>query len=658
MACKEGCCEAEEPNEKRELISHIVTLCVGIVFLIIAFTLSYVDPLYEEIEWSLFSDSAFYSSYSFVAFIFYTIGYLYLATDLVKGMVEECKEHNYINEFTLMFVATLGAYCICEFPEAMLVVIFNTVGEMLEDYATGKSRQSISKLVNSMPLYAHLVGEDGKTTDVDPSEVKIGSLLEIRPGEKIAIDGKIVKGSTSLDLSSLDGESLPKDAATGDAVYSGSVNLTSAITIETVKEFKDSTLSMIMSLVEDEESKKAKSEKFITKFAKFYTPSVVLIAVIVFLAGFGSCGFVWAEGGEEWLYRALSILLIACQCALVISVPISFFAGIGSASKSGILIKGSSSLESLASAKAFVFDKTGTLTEGVFTLKNDPDPDMLRIAASLESKSTHPLATAIVEGNKEELLKVENFENIPGKGIKGDIDSTTYVIGNKAFLMECQVEDFAEEDTPYKVLYLGIRGGRKLVSFVVADKVKDNARTAISNLKKEGVRDTIMLSGDDAKIVSKTKEEIGLDAAYGELLPQQKLDKVKELSAGNGKVAYVGDGINDSPSLLAADVGMAMGALGSDAAIEASDIVIMDDDLRKLAETKRLSKKTMINVYECISFALTVKIVVMVVVALGYGGSVAMILGTLCDTGVMALCVLNAARMLLYKPKYIERKKK
>lgn len=646
--------EEKEEEEEGEGKKSIILLIIGIVALIIGFTLTKLDPVYGEIEWSLFSDSAFFGSYAFIAFIFYTVGYLILFSNLLMETIESWKDGTIFNESLLMLVATVGAYAIGEYPEALFVVIFNIIGEMLEDYATDKSKQSIKKLVNGMPLYAHVVHEDGHIEEEDPSHVEIGTLIEVRPGEKIALDGIIEKGHASLDLSSINGESLPTDYGEGSQVYSGAIVLDSSVVIRTTKLFKDSTLSKIMDLVESEQSKKAKSEKFITRFAKVYTPIVMTIALLVFIIGYGVSGFVWegANGGQEWLYKALSILLVSCPCALVISVPVAFFAGIGQASKFGVLIKGSLPLENLAKSTTFTFDKTGTLTKGNFALKNTPDEESLKIAASLESKSTHPLGKAICDAYKGELYPVEDFKNYPGLGISGIINGETYYIGTKKLLLDNKVLDFEEENTLYKALYLGKENSPLLASFIVADEIKETSIQAIDALKKEGSLHNIMLSGDDSNIAKEVGKEVGVDEAIGNLLPEEKLSKVKEYSAKE-KVCYVGDGINDSPSLLAASAGVAMGALGSDAAIESSDIVVMDDDLRKVAEAKRLSKKTMIKVYGSIILSLGIKVLIMILVSIGVFGPYAMIIASLGDTGVMVIAILYVMTLMFYKPRYL-----
>lgn len=650
---KKSCstCKAEEKNT--ELLSDIAFLVAGTIFLIAGLVLNKLDPTYSSITWDYFKESAFFSSRSFVAFVLYTVGYLILFVKLIISFISEFKEGNHINEFLLMIIATLGAYGINEYPEALLVVLFGILGELLENYANSQSKKSIKKLVNNMPLLAHVVQEDGSIKDLDPSLVEVGQSMEIRPGEKLSIDGIIETGSGSMDLSSINGESLPKEVHQGDKVYSGSINLDTLLVIKTSKLYKDSTLTKIMDLVESEQSRKSSSEKFITRFSKFYTPLVIFIAFLVFIIGYGLNGFVWAgdNGGEEWLYKSLSILLVSCPCSLLVSVPLAFFAGIGSASRFGVLIKGSNSLETIAKAKEFVFDKTGTLTKGEPILENQVDKEALKIAASLESKTSHPLGKAIVKANKEGVYPVEDFKNLIGYGISGRINNEEYLIGKKDLLIQNGIKDIEEPSTPYKVLYLAKKNDKQLAYFIVSDEIKETSKEALKDLKEEGVAENIMLSGDDKSIAQEVGSKVGCDASYGDLLPDEKLKKVQEYSK-KGILCYVGDGINDSPAILAANVGVAMGALGSDAAIEASDIVILNDDLRKVAEARRLAKKTMRVVYEGIALALGLKILVMILVTTGVLGNYAMIVSSLADTGVMVICTLNAMQMLLYKRKY------
>lgn len=652
--------EKDETEEKKEKKINLILFFFGAACLLIAFILQKVGEKqgseFSSISYARFSNPDFYHSFGFIVFFLYTIGYLPLLIKIGHERIEERKEGEILNENTLRLIATLGAYGINEYPEALFVILFSIIGERLEDYASDKSKKSIKKLVNNRPLYAHTIQEDGTIFDQDPSRLKIGDRIEVRPGEKISVDGKILRGVTSLDLSSINGESLPKDAKEGDRVYSGSINLDSVIVLEVEKEFKNSTLSKIRDLVENEQGKKAKSERFITKFAKYYTPAVILIALITFITGFGLSGFNWAEGGEKWLYEALSILLISCPCALVISVPITFFAGIGSGSKYGILFKGSVAIENRAKADTFVFDKTGTLTKGNFVLVNKPDENYLKIAASLEGKSTHPLAKAVSNAYQGELLEVENFKNIPGHGIEGTVDGTTYLIGNLDYLKQSNVQNIKQEDTPYKILYLGIKDGNYLASFIVKDEVKKEAKSARKELEENGRKKSIVLSGDDQKIVTASLEETGVKEGHGELLPEEKLGRVKEL-ASNGKVCYVGDGINDSPSLLAANVGVSRGALGSDAAIEASDVVIRDDSLKKVSEAKHLSKKTRrVRIFGII-LSIGLKVLRMILVLTGVRGRYARIVAGVSDTGVRIISVLNALRMLFYKPKYLKQRK-
>lgn len=633
----------------------LIVFITGVVSLIIAFALNKVDPsIYAEFSWSSFSDTAFYSSLSFISFILYTSGYLILVIHMLPEVIEEFKEHHFFNEGVLMLVATIGAYALCEFPEAIFVLSFAIVGEMLEDLATDKAKNSIRNLVNSMPLVAHVISEDGAVSDAEPKEVEVGALLEVKPGEKVALDGVLEEGKALLDLSSLTGESLPTEIEKGGMIVSGGIVLSSPIHLRVTKRFEDGTLQTIMHLVEEEEKNKSKSEKFITKFSSIYTPLVILISLLVFLIGYGFSGFVWEEGGREWLYKALSILLISCPCALVISVPIAFFSGIGVSSKMGILIKGSISLENLSRSKTFIFDKTGTLTKGKFTIENTCEEENLKIAASLEAHSNHPLGKAIREKYTGPLYEVENLKDITGYGLAGEIGGKKYLIGSEKMMREYHLKT-GEIETPYQVLYLADET-RVIAHFILKDEVKEEAKEMILSLKKEGVKDTEILSGDREDIAEAVASETGVDKFKGNLLPDQKLGDIKALSNAKNLVSYVGDGINDSPALLAADVGIAMGGLGSDAAIEASDVVILDDDLNKIPEAKRISKKTMFTVYTAVLFSLLFKVVVMVLVSLGIFGAYTMIVASLSDTLVMALAVSYVMVLMLYKPRYIKKK--
>lgn len=660
MSC--NCCqccdkESDEHEDKKEKIINTSLFIFGLVCLIIAFVLQKVDKSgFNEISWSYFSNKDFYKSYSFIAFILYTVGYVPLLIKTIKSCIEEIKEGEIFNEFLLMVIATIGAYVINEFPESLFVLLFSIIGELLENYATDKSKKSIKALINSMPLYAHFINQDGSIIEKEPEELVIGDLIEIRPGEKVCVDGKIIKGSSSFDFSSLNGESLPKDLKENDEVYSGSINLSSVIVLQVSKEYKNSTLSKIMQLVEGEEEKKAKAEKFITKFASIYTPIVMLIAVVIFLIGFAVSGWSYSNGGREWLYKALSILLISCPCSLVISVPVAFFASIGSASKYGILIKGSVSLEALAKSDTAVFDKTGTLTKGEFVLNNTPSVESLKLASSLESKSTHPLANAITKNYNGELYEVLNLLNVPGKGIQGEINNKMYYIGSLEYVNEIN-NSIAKIETPFKVLYLATKEDGLIDVFIVKDEVKEEAKDALQELKNENIKETIILSGDDKDIVLQMKDEIHTDKALYELMPEEKLNEIGKLQNNKHKVLYVGDGINDSPSILKSDVGIAMGGLGSDAAIEASDIVILDDNLHKVSEAKHLSKKAISTVIISIALSLVLKAIIMVLVASGVLQNFEMIISSIADTGILIICLLNSIRMLFYKPKYLKQNK-
>lgn len=632
----------------KEKIINISLLAFATSLLVASFVLEKVYDI--SFSWDMFSSPSFYSSISFLSFILYVIGYIPLLIKSVFSFISEAKEKNYINEHLLMIVATLGAFFICEFKESIFVLDFAIVGEMIEDYAVNRSKRSIASLVNDMPLYAHLVRDD-KIVESKPEELKVGDIIEIKMGEKVPVDGRVYKGCASLNLASINGESLPVDVKVGDKIISGSIVLNSSIRVVVEKPFVSSTLSKMMKAIQEEQDKKASVEKFITKFAKIYTPVVMFISLAVFLIGFASCSFSFLNGGKEWLYRALSILLISCPCALVIAVPICFFAGIGSASRSGILIKGANAIENIAKSDSFFFDKTGTLTKGSFKLINDVDKDMLQIASSLEDKSTHPLKSAFIERNELPLLDVQDFTLLEGAGIKGKVLDKEYILGSSSLLKD-------EGDiisSPYKVIYL-ISEGKVAEHFILADSAKEEARDALVALKREGVKENTMLSGDDEKIVEAVKDEIGLDKAYGNLLPEDKASFIQEEKEKGMKTCFVGDGINDSLSMLKASCSISMGDIGSDAAIESSDVVIADGNLYKVAEAKRLAKKTMSTLYIGIALAILLKVVFMVLVLSGILGRLAMLVSSISDTGVMVICLLNASRMLFYKPKYISKR--
>lgn len=620
-----SCCHHEEKSEeeeKKEMIINIIRVAISAVLV----GVSYVK----------------FDSW-IPGFILCIVAYLILVYDVLIRAVKNIIHGEVFDENFLMLIATVGAMAIKEFQEGVLVLLFYHVGEMLEDYATAKSHESIVGLIDNMPLLAHVVTDDG-IVEKKPEEVEIGTVIEVRPGEKIALDGEVVSGNTTLDLSSLTGESIPQDASVDTKVYSGTINNDGLIRIKTTKKFSDSTLSKILDLVENEESKKSKSESFISRFAKIYTPVVILIALLTFLIPSIIARFDSRTIG--YLYQALNMLIISCPCSLVISVPLAFFAGMGKASRLGVLIKGSLAIENMAKAENVVFDKTGTLTTGQFQVRNVIGEDTMRIASALEAKVSHPIAKAVVKASGESDLVVEEFENIKGEGVTGKIDGVTYYLGNASLLSKHGVE-VTELNSPFKVLYLGSSNGF-VGSIEIADTIKDTTKDALADLKHLKVKNEIMLSGDNAEICKKVAEEVGIDEIYGELMPNQKLSKLAEIKT-TGKTVFVGDGMNDSPSLLSADVGVAMGGLGSDAAIESADAVVMNDDLLKVAEYKRLSKKVMLYIYEDIVVILLVKVLFLVLAMLGKSN---IILAILADVGVLVLAVLNSLRIMLYKSKY------
>ena len=623
--CGCSCChheEKSEEDEKKEMIINIIRVAISAVLV----GVSYVK----------------FDSW-IPGFVLCIVAYLILVYDVLIRAVKNIIHGEVFDENFLMLIATIGAMAIKEFQEGVLVLLFYHVGEMLEDYATAKSHESIVGLIDNMPLLAHVVTDDG-IVEKKPEEVEIGTVIEVRPGEKIALDGEVVSGNTTLDLSSLTGESIPQDASVGTKVYSGTINNDGLIRIKTTKKFSDSTLSKILDLVENEESKKSKSESFISRFAKIYTPVVILIALLTFLIPSIIARFDSRTIG--YLYQALNMLIISCPCSLVISVPLAFFAGMGKASRLGVLIKGSLAIENMAKAENVVFDKTGTLTTGQFQVRNVIGEDTMLIASALEAKVSHPIAKAVVKASGESDLVVEEFENIKGEGVTGKIDGVTYYLGNASLLSKHGVE-VTELNSPFKVLYLGSSNGF-VGSIEIADTIKDTTKDALADLKHLKVKKEIMLSGDNAEICKKVAEEVGIDETYGELMPNQKLSKLAEIKT-TGKTVFVGDGMNDSPSLLSADVGVAMGGLGSDAAIESADAVVMNDDLLKVAEYKRLSKKVMLYIYEDIVGILLVKVLFLVLAMLGKSN---MILAILADVGVLVLAVLNSLRIMLYKSKY------
>lgn len=590
----------------------------------------------------------------YVKFGFFLVPYLIIGYDILKKAVKGILNKQVFDENFLMAVATVGAILLGEYEEGVAVMLFYQIGELFQSYAVGKSRRNISELMDIRPDYAN-VERDGKLEKVDPDEVEIGTIIVVQPGEKIPIDGVIVEGNTALNTSALTGESLPREVREGDEVISGCINMTGLLRIRTTKEFGESTVSKILDLVENSSSKKSRSENFITKFARFYTPIVcysavalaLLPPVVRLLMGLPP------EWGD-WIYRALTFLVISCPCALVISIPLSFFAGIGGASSEGVLVKGSNYLETLSQTKCVVFDKTGTMTQGVFEVvgvHHSPmeEKKLLEYAALAESYSSHPISKSLQKayGGPIDQSRVSDVEEISGNGVTAKVDGVFVAAGNAKLMKKLGVEytDCHGVGTVVHMAVDGVYAGHILI----ADILKPHAKEAIQELKKAGVTRTVMLTGDAEKVANQVAKELEIGEVYSELLPADKVTKVEELldtKDGKEKLAFVGDGINDAPVLSRADIGIAMGALGSDAAIEAADIVLMDDDPLKIAKAIKISRKCIRIVHENIVFAIGIKIICLLLGALGIAN---MWFAIFADVGVMVIAVLNAIRALFVK---------
>ena len=579
--------------------------------------------------------------------IIFVISYLIVGFEILKKAIRNILRGKVFDENFLMSVATIGAFAIGEYPEAVAVMLFYQVGELFQSYAVDKSRKSIASLMDIRPDYANVYRE-GNIETVNPEEVKIGETIVIKPGEKIPLDGKIIEGKTTLDTKALTGESLPREVSEGDEVLSGCINLNGMIKIEVTKEFGESTVSKILDLVENASSKKSKSENFITKFAKYYTPTVVIIALILAIL---PPLVIQGATFSDWIYRALSFLVVSCPCALVISIPLSFFGGIGGASKRGILIKGSNYLEALSNTEIAVFDKTGTLTKGVFEVQEVKPVDisneeLLKIAAYAENYSNHPISKSIKQAYHKPIDEKEiiNSEELSGLGIVAKIGEKNVLVGNEKLMQEKQIE-FEKCNKIGTILYIAIDG--KYAGYIlIADKIKDDTKQTIEELKKNDIKQTIMLTGDKKEVGESVAKEVGIDKVYTELLPTDKVQKVEELlktKSPKGKLAFVGDGINDAPVLTLADIGIAMGGLGADSAIEAADIVIMTDEPSKIINAIKLSKKTMRIVKENIVFAIFIKILVLVLTAFGLS---TMWEAVFADVGVSIIAIINALRVL------------
>lgn len=615
-------------KKQRKMLKRIIasTVILGIAALITKFV---------EIPW-------------WCELVLFAIPYLIVGYDILKGAFINIIHGQVFDEKFLMTIATLGAFATKEFPEATFVMLFYQVGELFQSIAVGRSRKSIASLMDIRPDYANVI-RDGVESEVSPEEVQVGETIVIKPGEKIPLDGVILTGSTTINTAALTGESAPADATTGDNVISGTLNLTGVITVKTTGVFAESTVSKILELVENSSEKKAKVENFITRFAKWYTPAVVIGAVLLALVP-----PIFDHMWMQWIGRALVFLVVSCPCALVVSVPLSFFAGIGAASKDGILIKGANYMETLSKIETVVFDKTGTLTKGSFAVEavhaNEiSESELIDIAACAESYSSHPIAESIIRraGNisKE---RVGLVEEIAGHGIKAVVDGIVYYVGNGK-LMDSIKADYKDCELTGTIIHVAREAkwsNEYLGHIVINDEIKSDSPEAISNLKKLGVKNTVMLTGDKEKVAQNVGKKLGLDEIHAELLPADKVSHVERLLGTGTKLAFVGDGINDAPVLMRADIGIAMGALGSDAAIESADVVLMDDKPSKIADSIKISRKTMSIVWQNIIFALGVKVIILLLGALGIANMWIAVFG---DVGVLIIAILNSLRCMTLK---------
>ena len=590
----------------------------------------------------------------YLRFGLFMIPYLIIGYDILKKAFKGILNKQVFDENFLMAVATVGAILLGDYSEGVAVMLFYQIGELFQSYAVGKSRRNISELMDIRPDYAN-IEKDGALEQVDPDEVEIGTIIVVQPGEKVPIDGVITEGTSTLNTSALTGESLPRDAKAGDEVISGCINMTGLLKIRTTKEFGESTVSKILELVENSSSRKSRSENFISKFAKYYTPAVcygalalaLIPPVVLLIMGKPA---MWGD----WIYRALTFLVISCPCALVISIPLSFFAGIGGASNQGILVKGSNYLETLAQTKYVVFDKTGTMTQGVFEVSgihhNEvPDEKLLEYAALAECSSSHPISKSLQKayGKPIDRNRVSDIEEISGNGVIAKVDGVSVAAGNTKLMNRLGI---AYQDCHHvgTVVHMAI-DGKYAGHILISDIIKPHAKEAIAELKKAGISKTVMLTGDSKRVADQVAEELGIQEVYSELLPADKVSRVEELlnqKSEKDKLAFVGDGINDAPVLSRADIGIAMGALGSDAAIEAADIVLMDDDPLKISKAIKIARKCIRIVYENIYFAIGIKVLCLILGALGIAN---MWMAIFADVGVMIIAVLNAIRTLFVK---------
>lgn len=606
---------------------EVVKIIVGFILFLIAFIIRNNNELISN--------------------VIYIIAYITVGLEVVEKAIKNILKGEIFDENFLMTIATIGAFIIGEFPEAVAVMLFYQVGELFQDYAVEKSRKSITKLMDIRPDYAN-IEKDGKIEKVNPEEVEIGETIIIKPGEKIPLDGKIIEGRTSLDTKALTGESMPREVIEGEEIINGCINLTSVIKIKVTKKFEESTVSKILELVENASNKKAKSEKFITKFAKYYTPVVVILAIILAII---PLLIIKEATFSEWVYRALAFLVASCPCALVISIPLSFFAGIGAASKIGILIKGSNYLEGISKIETVVFDKTGTLTEGVFEVQKIKaidigEEELLKLTAYSENYSNHPIAQSVKKAykNKIDEKQIIKTEELSGLGIIAKIGEKEVLVGNEKLMKEKQIKFSCSKDIG-TILYIAVEG--KYAGYIViADKIKEDSIKAVKGLKKNNIKQVVMLTGDRKEVGENVAKKLGIDNVYTDLLPNEKVEKVKKLmsqKSEKAKLVFVGDGINDAPVLATSDIGIAMGGLGADSAIEAADIVIMTDEPSKIVNTIQISKKTMKIVKENIIFAILVKVFVLIISAIGISTMWAAVFA---DVGVSLIAIINALRVL------------
>ena len=583
----------------------------------------------------------------------YIVSYCIVGLDIVWKAVRNITRGKVFDENFLMTIATIGAFAIGEFPEAVAVMLFYQIGELFQSYAVDKSRKSIASLMNIRPDFAN-VKRDNQIIKVNPEEVKIGETIVVKPGEKIPLDGIIVEGNSLVDTSALTGESIPKEVGSGDEVLSGCINQNGLLTIKVEKEFGESTVSKILDLVENASSKKSKSENFISKFAKYYTPIVVITAVLLAIIP----PFILKDATFiDWLYRALTFLVVSCPCALVISIPLGFFGGIGGASKMGILVKGSNYLEALSKAEIVVFDKTGTLTQGVFKVQKIHPVDiskeeLIELTAHAESYSNHPISVSIREAYGKEIKhnRIEKIQELPGLGVIAKVDEKEILAGNEKLMKQKKIQ-YSKCEEIGTIIYIAIEN--KYAGYIViADEIKEDAKKTIKELKKNNISKTIMLTGDKKEVGESVAKKIGIDQVYTELLPDGKVEKMEKLlkeTSQTGKLVFVGDGINDAPVLALSDIGIAMGGLGADSAIEAADIVIMTDEPSKIVNAIKISKKTMRIVKQNIIFAISIKVAVLILSAFGLSN---MWEAVFADVGVSVIAILNALRVLKIKKEY------